>query len=217
LKRYRSNLGNYFISAPKISLNWLYALLLLILLHWLFVSSRAVLSVLNFQHAYVLNLIDMYSIIIFLCFTTLLVLKGLNQIKIFSGSADRSKYATSKLTDSDIKKYAHILVRYMETQKPYLKDSLSLDDLSKILSVPSWQLSQVINECFGLNFFGFVNKYRIEEAKQLLSDQSNGKRNVLEVLYEVGFNSKSAFNLAFKKQTGMTPTRFRKVHLPEIP
>jgi len=56
-----------------------------------------------------------------------------------------------------------------------------------------------------------VNSYRIEEAKKFFSDPVNRKKTVLEILYEVGFNSKSVFNNAFKKHTGITPTQFRKI------
>lgn len=135
---------------------------------------------------------------------------------MFSGIEEKPKYATSKLTGTDIQKYARELTHYMKTHKPYLTASLTIDDLSEKLSVPSWQLSQVINEYFHQNYFNFVNRYRIEEAKQLLTEYSNGRRTVLEVLYEVGFNTKSAFNIAFKKHTGMTPTEFKNFHQHEL-
>jgi AraC-like DNA-binding protein len=213
---YQSKLRNLYSSVDKINLNWLHALLLLIFLHWLFVTSRAILSALNIHKEILLSLIDLYSITIFLIFTTILVIKGLNQLKIFSGIEEKPKYATSKLTGTDIQKYARKLIHYMKTHKPYLTASLTIDDLSEKLSVPSWQLSQVINEYFHQNYFNFVNRYRIEEAKQLLTEYSNGRRTVLEVLYEVGFNTKSAFNIAFKKHTGMTPTEFKNSHQNEL-
>jgi AraC-like DNA-binding protein len=192
-------------------------LLLLISLHWLFVTSRAVLSVLNVKQGDLLSLIDLYSILIFLAFTTLLVLRGLKQLKIFSGVEEKSKYVTSNLTDTNIQKYAQKLTRYMKTYKPYLNESLSLEDLSKKLSISSWKLSQVINKYFNQNFYSYVNQYRIEEAKLLLLDRSNGRRTILEILYEVGFSSKSVFNLAFKKYTGMTPKEFKNAYHTEHP
>ncbi len=71
-------------------------------------------------------------------------------------------------------------------------------------------LSQIINESLGQNFFDFINHYRIEEAKRMLTQTLDEHITVLEVLYEVGFNSKSAFNTAFKRHTGVTPTEFKK-------
>ena len=61
-----------------------------------------------------------------------------------------------------------------------------------------------------MSFYDFINKYRIEESKKLMSNSKNKGISILEVLYEAGFNSKTAFNVAFKKFTGITPTRFKK-------
>lgn len=60
------------------------------------------------------------------------------------------------------------------------------------------------------HFFDFVNEYRIEKAKELLTHPERKEYTVLEILYEVGFNSKSSFNTAFKKRTGLTPTEYRR-------
>ncbi len=79
-----------------------------------------------------------------------------------------------------------------------------------MLKVQPRQLSQVINSTFRKNFFDFINQYRIEEARQLFSDPAQASKTILEILYQVGYNSKSAFNTAFKKQTGQTPTQYRK-------
>ena len=62
---------------------------------------------------------------------------------------------------------------------------------------------------FEKNFYDLINTHRVEEAKKRLID-SNNTKTILEILYEVGFNSKSVFNSAFKKNTGFTPTEFRK-------
>ena len=72
-------------------------------------------------------------------------------------------------------------------------------------------LSYIINDKFNLNFYDFINKYRIEESKQYLNKSSNIK-TVLEIAYKVGFNSKTTFNSAFKKYTDMTPSEFRKMN-----
>jgi len=67
----------------------------------------------------------------------------------------------------------------------------------------------VINENTGQNFFDFVNRYRIGEAKRMLTDPTDKKITVQEILYVVGFNSKSSFNTLFKKYTGVTPSEFK--------
>ena len=84
------------------------------------------------------------------------------------------------------------------------------NDLAGKISISPRYLSDLINRSFNQNFFDFINTYRIEEAKKMLTHDTGGRRTVLEVLYDSGFNSKSAFNNAFKKYTGITPTEYRR-------
>jgi len=209
---YQIKIKNHYSSVETINLNWFVTLLVVITLHWLFVVSRATLSILNITVGNLINIIDLFSITIFLVFTTILVIKGLNQLKVFSGIDEKLKYANSKLPESEMQRYVQQLTQCMKTQKPYLIPSLTIDDLSQKLSISSWQLSQVINNSFHQNFFNFINKYRIEEAKRLMVVPSNRKKTILEILYEVGFNSKSTFNDVFKKYTGMTPSEFKRLN-----
>jgi AraC-like DNA-binding protein len=78
------------------------------------------------------------------------------------------------------------------------------------LQIPVRDLSLLINHKLDQHFFDFINSFRIEKAKKILEDSSKNKTTVLEILYEVGFNSKSSFNTAFKKHVGLTPTQYRK-------
>ncbi|WP_172276937.1 helix-turn-helix domain-containing protein [Chryseobacterium sp. LAM-KRS1] len=100
------------------------------------------------------------------------------------------------------------LMELMETEKPYLDDSLTLQKLAEKFNMPEKQLSLLINQYAGKHFFDFINEFRIKDAQLLLKDQP--QLTVLEVLYQVGFNSKSSFYTAFKKETGITPTDYRK-------
>jgi AraC-like DNA-binding protein len=99
---------------------------------------------------------------------------------------------------------------HMELRRPWLEPDLTLEQLAAQLKLRPKLLSQAINEGLGQNFFEFINTYRIGEAKRLLTNPADKKITVLEVLYQVGFNSKSSFNTVFKKQTGMTPSEFKK-------
>lgn len=100
------------------------------------------------------------------------------------------------------------LLQFMETEKPYLDDKLTLQKLAEQFNLPEKQLSLLINQHTGKHFFDFINEFRINDAKILLKEKS--QLTVLEVLYEVGFNSKSSFYTAFKKETNLTPTDYRK-------
>lgn len=102
------------------------------------------------------------------------------------------------------------LKKYMLNEKPFLNPALTIQDISKEMNFPVRELSVLINHQLGQHFYDFVNTYRIENAMEILKDPSKSKVTILEILYEVGFNSKSSFNTAFKKHTGNTPTEFRK-------
>ena len=102
------------------------------------------------------------------------------------------------------------LKKYMADEKPFLDPALTIQDISKEMNVPVRELSVLINHQLGQHFYDFVNTYRIENAMEILKDSSKSKVTILEILYEVGFNSKSSFNTAFKKHTGNTPTEYRK-------
>ncbi|CAI8880425.1 AraC family transcriptional regulator [Chryseobacterium sp. IT-36CA2] len=100
------------------------------------------------------------------------------------------------------------LLNFMKTENPYLDDKLTLQKLAELIGMQEKQLSVLINKHTGKHFFDFINEFRINKAKNLLKDHP--QLTVLEVLYEVGFNSKSSFYTAFKKETGVTPTDYRK-------
>ena len=102
------------------------------------------------------------------------------------------------------------LKNYMVEKKPFLNSSLTIQEVSGDIGIPVRELSLLINHQLGQHFYDFVNTYRIESAMDILKDTTKSKVTVLEILYEVGFNSKSSFNTAFKKHTGTTPTLYRK-------
>lgn len=100
--------------------------------------------------------------------------------------------------------------RIMTEEKPYRKSDLSLNELSEIVCIKPHVLSKVINEGFNYNFRDFVNKYRIEEFIRYVNSDNYKNYTYLAVAYEVGFNAKSTFNLAFKRFTKSTPREYFK-------
>lgn len=102
------------------------------------------------------------------------------------------------------------LKEYMVKEKPFLNASLTIQDISNDLEIPVRELSLLINHKLNQHFYDFVNSYRIKNAMDILKDSTKNKVTILEILYEVGFNSKSSFNTAFKKHTNTTPTSYRK-------
>jgi AraC-like DNA-binding protein len=111
---------------------------------------------------------------------------------------------------SEKEKIVQTVFQYVQTNKPYLDPELTLNQLASQLSLKPRILSQAINEIRQQTFFDFINHFRIDEATRLLTNPKDKKITILEVLYKVGFNSKSSFNTLFKKYTGITPTEFRQ-------
>jgi len=126
--------------------------------------------------------------------------------------SDKNKYQRNRLTDEECKELKEKMTVYMEKEKPFLEPDLTLGELGARLGVTVHSLSQVINRDLGMNFFNFINSYRVEEAKSYILADMRQEKSLLEISMEVGFNSKNTFINAFKKFTGMTPTRFRSRH-----
>ena len=97
----------------------------------------------------------------------------------------------------------------MEKEKIFQEPELTLQTLADKISIPSYQVSQAINDGLQKSFYDLVNGYRVEEAKRLLIDSKTSNYTILSVGFEAGFNSKTTFNTVFKKFTGLTPTEFR--------
>ncbi len=97
---------------------------------------------------------------------------------------------------------------YVLKYKSYTNPQLSLNELATKLKIPPHTLSRVINDGFGKNFFDFINTYRIDEFKRRADDPAYKHFTLLGIAYEVGFNSKSAFNRSFKKITGKSPREY---------
>lgn len=123
------------------------------------------------------------------------------------------KYKNNKLKEHEKREYLQKLNFYMETNKPFLKPEISLESLANEISVNPRILSQIINEAFNKNFKCYILEYRIKESMQMLADSKYGKLTVLEILYGVGFNSKSSFNNQFKLYTSLTPQEYRSKHI----
>ncbi|MFA6455204.1 MAG: AraC family transcriptional regulator [Bacteroidota bacterium] len=126
--------------------------------------------------------------------------------KIRNPQPGKSKIQTSANNGESLKK----LTTYLEEIKPYLNETLTLTDLSGQVGMTRNQLSSLINSATGENFYTFINRYRVEEVKRLITDPRNKNFTILSLAHQAGFSSKSAFQSVFKKFTGLTPTEYRK-------
>jgi AraC-like DNA-binding protein len=120
------------------------------------------------------------------------------------------KYARSGLSNEQLNSYQKRLDLLMKTQQLYLRPSLTLPELASIVGCTVNHLSQVINAGFGSSFFDYLNQHRVQYAKELMMRNFEENASVLDIAYQVGFNSNSAFYSAFKKFVGQTPASFRR-------
>ena len=103
------------------------------------------------------------------------------------------------------------LISLIEGEKYYRTEGLTIRQLSEKLDVKEYRLRQTINQHLGFrNFNDFLNSYRIQEACDLIADPKRKDFTILEIAFEMGYNSLAPFNKAFKDTTGMTPTDWRK-------
>lgn len=119
------------------------------------------------------------------------------------------KYQSVRFEDGEEQALLSQLQRQMDEKKPFTDPGLKLDVLAKQLDISPHQLSRLINGHYGKSFSDFVNQYRVEEFIRRLNDPSYANYSLYGLALEVGFNSKSAFNAAFKKIKGRPPSEFK--------
>jgi AraC-like DNA-binding protein len=119
------------------------------------------------------------------------------------------KYRKSALSAEHAAHLVQRLTDLFETEKIYLDPDLRLDALAKRLHSSRHHLSQALNQQCQTNFSDWVAGWRVREAQQLLARRSKAELSIKEIAWQSGFNTKAAFNLTFKKWTGVTPTDFR--------
>jgi AraC-like DNA-binding protein len=126
------------------------------------------------------------------------------------------KYRKSSLTESGKMKILDSITTELDTKHYYSDNLASLSELARKIGESPHHVSQVINEKLNQSFFELLASYRVEEAKRILLEDKTNKLTVEEISEIVGYNSKTAFNNAFKKLTGKTPSEFRKYNDQEI-
>jgi ligand-binding sensor domain-containing protein/AraC-like DNA-binding protein len=141
---------------------------------------------------------------------------GAAHIRYRRNRKQRMKYSTSTISEDRMDKVFAELNTLMAEEKIYLDPDLTLKKLAERLHVHYNHISRIINEKYGSSFNNYINRYRVEEAQRRLADPELGKKNILEIMYDVGFYSKSTFNTAFKKFAGCSPSEYRRKHTRRV-
>lgn len=227
IRKYKLLLLENYSNASMFNHNWLYTIILIFAIQSVLAAVKNVFLFLHIEKIYEFTLL--LTALLMLGFICWLVLKALQSPELFRGIDSNLQVVRTQMNiqnpvetnidqssekrDAENQKKIDLLEKFMIDQKLYLDASLTMYDLSKHLNMPVRELSILINHDLDQHFFDFVNGYRIRQAMELLRDPDKKEYTVLEILYDVGFNSKSSFNTAFKKHTNQTPTEYRLKHL----
>jgi len=117
---------------------------------------------------------------------------------------------TQRLSNEQISNLSARLDSLMTNEKIFLDNEINLTTVAEKLGISIHDASYLINEVTGSNFYNFINRHRVEEAKKLLTSDRTDQLNMLGICFESGFNSKTAFNTAFKKFVGISPSEYAK-------
>lgn len=201
-----------FSNSDRVDMRWLrYAIFGIVS----FFISAALVSILrevvNIQFPFTADIL-FYAIIV--GFVVFIGYSGIRQQDLFTNTVikeeelvkTKSEYKKSSLKADDATKIHRELLVLMKTEKPYLNPKLTISELAQSLSTSTNHLSQVINQYENVNFYDFVNKFRVEEF--IKNAQNNSDFSLLGHAYDSGFNSKSAFNSVFKKFKSVTPSQY---------
>ncbi len=174
------------------------------------IYAAGITGIVNFQPLFHLQIVVMVSVVFYVAYI------AYGQPEIFKGKKklldplNFFKYKKSGLTPSLSLELKDNLLELLNEDKVFLNNDLNLESLSVKLDTTRHNTSQVINEHFNMSFSELMNKYRIEEATEILKKDEYNSLSIIQVAYEVGFNNKVSFNKYFKKQLSLTPTQYIK-------
>jgi len=220
LKKYREIYLENYTNPSTSTYKWLFQMTVVFLAAHSLVVLKNLLRYTNFDKTFIWSSILVGSVALLV--TCWFVLKAMNHPELFRGINSKLQLTKDILPKENevveeinsnqneaITSQISILKNYMAENEPYLDPSLTIQELANQINIPVRDLSVLINHHMDQHFFDFVNEYRIQKAMHILKDQSKSNLTILEILYEVGFNSKSSFNTSFKKYTNLTPTAYR--------
>lgn len=204
-QRHRSQLMERFAAIERRSLDWFRIVLILWGCTWLMYALEYISVFMNFRWFGSGVVLPILEALVLMAFAYL----ALNQTVLIEsdrGSPQASNKRVAALSMEKMELIASKLNKVMAENRLFMEENLSLNRLSLAISVSENHISETFSQYLDINFFHFVNEFRIKEAKKLLQSTDNSVSNIM---FKVGFNSKSTFNTAFKKSLGVTPSSYR--------
>ena len=209
INNYEKAIKNSYSLLDKINIKWLkyFIYLFFLLVITLIIILILMFFILKYSQTYMFIPVVVTFVICFLAYRALIQPEILTDIEL-KDLNKKNKKAPTNLTDID--NYITLIEDAMKNNKLYMEPDLSLTTLASKLNLNRNQLSFVINNHYNMNFYDFINQYRVNEVKSFLIENKTKNFNIINVAMNAGFNSKSTFNAIFKKHTKMTPTEFMK-------
>ena len=196
----------------SISIAWAYSLIRLTLMIFLLSLFNTTIQYFGTKAIYTFALLLL--IVGSIALTLRVLLQALKQPMLRSD--DPSAPATSfYMAPEEVSILKDRIASALRRNKRYTHSELTLKDLAAEVECDERSVSYVINRSMADNFYDLINNYRIEEAKRIFETNPDPRLTILEVLYSVGYNSKSSFNTQFHKKTGLTPSKYRQLHRPK--
>ncbi|MBX2963250.1 MAG: AraC family transcriptional regulator [Cyclobacteriaceae bacterium] len=210
IRKHKAHLSQTHSSEIRNVLNWLQYWIIAAIIFFIATYLAVELSVTNrqFDSRFTFQVVSVFITfyIVYVSFW------GIRKTDAFRNLAPiELNLSTTLVTNNeDADELAQALQESLERGRHYLDPDLSLIRLAEIMKTPAGKLSYVINSCLGKNFYDFVNEYRVKEFLKRLPDKQYAHLSLLGLAFECGFRSKSTFNSFFKKQTGQTPSAYKK-------
>ncbi len=211
LRRHRKQLEHFYSSVEeKVTLLWLNWTVFFFFIMGLFINFFTLLlpSLMVFR-GIPPGIADVYGLTLFIFIFALFISR---QPNLFISSREPldsekpAKYERSGLSKEEAVQKAQALEALMARENLYRQSDLTIQDLASLLKIPKHHLTQVINEEFKINFYVYINAWRIKDVLHQFSQ--NPKESVILVASQAGFNSKATFNRVFKSSTGLSPTEY---------
>lgn len=213
IERYRRNIKSYFSHTDTIDLAWLKFFLVSTLISYIAISglyiADSVVGLMDYNSLQVLG----YGIVS--VFVLILGFYGLKNGSVFSSlqvkvDVERKLNVgeTAAPLRDDEQQFVGKLLAEMNEKKHYQNPEITLAKLSDEMKVTPEYLSGILNGRLNMNFFDFINHYRIEDFKKRCKDPAHKNLTLIAIAYDCGFNSKATFNRVFKKNVGCTPSEY---------
>jgi len=215
IRNFNKNIKSFFSKVDKIDLKWLKIIIVAALVSHASISGIYIIDLLIGWIPF--NFMQIIGFMIASAYIIALGFFGFKQGNLFTTTVinlNLEEISEKPIPDTPISNEDELFVKhlleFMKQNQSYINPELTLAKLSEELNVHPDYLSSILNGRLNLNFFDFINHYRVEAFKEACKKPENKNLTLISIAYDCGFNSKATFNRVFKKTTNLTPSEYYK-------